>query len=50
MPPFVKLYREITEDDRYASGSIAKIGWKMPDEDKKAIRKLAQQHQSIGTQ
>lgn len=39
MPPFVKLLREITQDDRYASGTIAKIGWKMPDDDRKAIRK-----------
>jgi len=43
IPAFVKVLREVTQDDLYASGSIAKIGWKMPEEDKKAIRKAAQQ-------
>ena len=37
MPSFVKVIKEVTQDDNYASGSIAKIGWKMPDKDKKAI-------------
>ena len=43
IPAFVKILREVTQDDSYASGTIAKIGWKMPDEDKKVIRKAAQQ-------
>jgi len=37
------VLREVTQDDKYASGTIAKIGWKMPEEDRKAIRKAAQQ-------
>lgn len=43
IPAFVKVLREVTQDDSYASGSIAKIGWTMPNEDRKAIRKAAQQ-------
>ena len=31
------MLREVTEDDNYASGMIAKTNWKMPDEDKKRI-------------
>ena len=27
IPAFVKVLREVTQDDSYASGSIAKIGW-----------------------
>jgi len=37
----VKVLREVTQDNHYASGAIAKMGWKMPDEDKKAIRKAS---------
>jgi hypothetical protein len=29
--------REVTEDDNYAGSQLARIGWKMPDEDKKNI-------------
>ena len=43
MPKFVKVLKEVTNDNRYASGTIAKIGWKMPEEDKVAIRTAAQQ-------
>lgn len=43
IPDFVKVLREVTQDDHYASGSIAKIGWKMTDEDRKAIRSAASQ-------
>ena len=31
IPAFVNVLREVTQDDSYASGTIAKIGWKMPD-------------------
>ena len=37
IPDFVRVLKEVTTEDIYASGSIAKIGWKMPDEDKKEI-------------
>ena len=41
IPSFVKVLKEVTQDDNYASGSIAKVGWKMPPEDKKAMLKAA---------
>jgi len=42
IPNFVKVLREVTSDDRYAAGTISKIGWKMPEEDKQAILKKVQ--------
>ena len=45
IPEFVTVLREVTQDNNYASSTIAKVGWKMPDEDKKAIRKSAQNQQ-----
>ena len=41
MPKWFKVLREVTSDDRYSSGTIAKQGWKMPQEDKEAIKKAA---------
>ena len=41
IPSFVKVLKEVTQDDNYASGSIAKVGWKMPSEDKKAMLRAA---------
>ena len=37
IPDFIKVVREVTQDDNYASSSIAKVGWKMLPEDRKAI-------------
>jgi len=37
----VKLLREVTQDEQYASGTIAKVGWKMPDADRKAVKQAA---------
>lgn len=36
-PDFVQILKEVTVEDIYASSSIAKIGWKMPEDDKKQI-------------
>ena len=38
IPSFCKSLREVTQDDNYASSTIAKVGWKMPEEDKKLIQ------------
>ena len=38
IPPFVKVLKDVTEDSRYASSTMARQGYKMPDEDKKAIK------------
>lgn len=38
IPSFCKILKEVTQDDNYASSTIAKIGWKMPEEDKKLIQ------------
>ena len=38
IPSFCKILREVTQDDNYASSTIAKVGWKMPEEDKKLIQ------------
>jgi len=37
IPPFVKVLREVTEDNFYASSTMAKQNYKMPEADKKAI-------------
>ena len=37
IPPFVKLLRDVTEDNRYANSVMAKHNYKMPDSDKKLI-------------
>ena len=41
IPSFLKVLKEVTQDDNYAISTIAKVGWKMPIEDKKAIEKAA---------
>ena len=41
IPSFLKILREVTEDNSYASSSIARKGWKMNVEDKKQIMKSA---------
>lgn len=37
IPPFVKVLRDVTEDSNYASSSMAKHDYKMPEADKRAI-------------
>lgn len=37
IPPFVKLLKEVTEDNSYASRTMAKHNYKMPDSDKTKI-------------
>lgn len=37
IPPFVKVLRDVTEDSHYASSSMARVGYKMPEVDKKSI-------------
>ena len=41
IPSFVRILKEVTTDDHYASSSIAVNGWKMPAEDRQAIMKTA---------
>ena len=38
IPEFIKVVREVTQDDNYASSCIAKVGWTMPLEDRKALK------------
>jgi len=35
IPDFVSVPREVTTEEVYFTSSIAKLGWKMPDDDKK---------------
>jgi len=37
IPPFVKVLKEVTEDNNYASSTMAKHNYKMPEADKKLI-------------
>jgi hypothetical protein len=37
IPPFVRVLKDVTEDNSYASSSMAKHAYKMPEADKKAI-------------
>jgi hypothetical protein len=37
IPPFVKVLKEVTEDNSYASSVMAKHNYKMPENDKKLI-------------
>lgn len=37
IPPFVKVLKDVTEDSQYASSTFAKMGYKMPENDKKSI-------------
>ena len=37
IPEFCTVFKEVTENDRYAGSSMAKMGWKMPEEDKRDI-------------
>lgn len=37
IPPFVKVLREVTEDNNYASSAMAKHNYKMPENDKKLV-------------
>jgi hypothetical protein len=54
IPSFCKILKEVTQDDNYASSTIAKIGWKMPEEDKKliqaALNQMAVDKQASGLQ
>jgi len=38
IPPFVKVLKDVTEDSQYASSTMARLKYKMPDADKKAIK------------
>lgn len=37
IPPFVKVLKEVTEDNMYASSTMAQQNYKMPESDKKTI-------------
>lgn len=37
IPPFVKVLKDVTEENVYASSSMARVGYKMPEGDKRAI-------------
>jgi len=37
IPPFVKVLKEVTEENQYASSTMAKHDYKMPETDKKLI-------------
>lgn len=37
IPSFVKVIKEVTHDNEYASSSLAKPGWRLPTDDKKKI-------------
>ena len=42
-PPFVRVLKDVTEDSQYASSTMARHQYKMPDADKKSIKaELAQ--------
>ncbi len=38
IPPFVRVLRDVTEDSQYASSTMARQGYKMPEADRKAIK------------
>ena len=38
IPPFVKVLKDVTEDSQYASSTMARLKYKMPEADKKAIK------------
>lgn len=40
IPPFVKSLKEVTDDNMYASSTMAKANWKMPDADKQQIKEM----------
>lgn len=37
IPSFCHILKEVTQDNHYAGSELARIGWKMPEEDKKNI-------------
>ena len=37
IPPFVKVLKEVTEENLYASSTMSRVGYKMPEADKRAI-------------
>lgn len=39
IPPFVKVLREVTNNNKYASSTMAKLNYKMPETDKESIKK-----------
>ena len=41
IPPFVRVLKDVTEDSRYASSTMARHNYKMPEEDKRAIRDVS---------
>ena len=38
IPPFVKVLKDVTEDSQYASSTMARHQYKMPEADKKSIK------------
>jgi len=40
IPSFVKILKEVTSNNEYAGSTMARIGWKMPEADKKKIVKV----------
>jgi hypothetical protein len=42
----VSVLREVTTEEAYYTSNIAKLGWKMPEEDKKLLKQAAIASQS----
>ncbi len=38
IPPFVKVLKDVTEDPQYASSTMARHNFKMPEADRKLIK------------
>ncbi len=43
IPPFVRVLKDVTENNQYASSVMAKHTYKMPEGDKKEIASLAKE-------
>lgn len=43
IPPFVKVLKEVTDDSSYASSTVAKANYKIPDADKQKIKEVIAQ-------
>ena len=41
IPDYISVLREVTSEEAYFTSNIAKIGWKMPEEDKKQLKLAA---------
>lgn len=42
LPPFLKVFREVTDEDAYQVENIARKDWKMPDDDERVLTSLGQ--------